>query len=102
MPATRMRVAQADPYAIYIPRLAVADPLVRCQRSDISSRARKQEPDLKQGVTLRRPGASARTTQLNPKVVRRKKARADLVVILCQACSRCSGTARHERQRRWA
>jgi hypothetical protein len=33
----------------------------------------KQEPDLKQGVTLRCPGASARTTQLNPKVVRRKK-----------------------------
>ena len=29
MPATRMRVAQADPHAIYIPRLSVADPLVR-------------------------------------------------------------------------
>src|ERR1700730_9518464 len=37
MPATGMRVAQADPHAITIPRLSVADLLVRCQRSDMNS-----------------------------------------------------------------
>ena len=86
MPATRMRVAQADPHAIYIPRLSVADPLVRCQRSDIMLECKEQEPDLKPRCYFALPLCFCTDNAAKPQSSQALKARAviDLSAIGCR------------------